>query len=882
MNKKSTLLAAVLMAVSSLTVSAAEITPDKCEKGNYYYLKTTDNKYLSLFASKTDSVVVEVFSGDVQADDIPSRDLALWEITEIKTSDSDIVHYQIKNKKTKAVLSFDPNSDKVLPVLGEGANKWNFTSGRLVAKYGDNKDLSLSLKGGDDKDKDAIVFSGTSNLTFDIIKPESGIVLKAKDLKPGFGSLKLSFKESFQKNIFDGEELIIRDDEEDPGFVTIQIKGKEKAENGKDLFVGIDTLSIEPTNAKGAFGAIFKLDSTYVKDDLHSIGNKNFQKFKFKIDLNNDSLAMYVLGAPDIENKLASEISYARIVYTSLNKINYLTVGDKENGSSYNGQGMPPFIAIQRETPSSIAKSGVYFLKSASKVKNGGKYIKGYNQITKEVEIMEGTPSVYLAEGQWYVKAGTGLYDGMYSIVDRATDSNILMKGEVFAVKDMPNTYTLGASGGSITFEYQKDVDLNNKYLGSAYYSKEDLANKGYVLNLIPNGMNESELYVIDSESRLQIKSAEVSDAVTFKLEPVETTVVGGAKSLQDTISMVSYQLVSRFDETYVGQEAGSTKFTLGEAVTKFQFLSASTGDKYAMKIVDKDKYVSSDAGTSDMQESSDVVYFKLQEVEAPKYAAFETGHKRFTSDAKSLTMNTLNMFAELKVEGQEILKSTYEKDNFSLKLIKSKASTPEMPLYFITTVMANDVAKAEVEQTRYYMVPGRDSASVAGNEDKYMFDDKYRVHFIAGDDIENMKDATKNPALFALKVTESGNYLLESYQEMNLSDEEKADAAAVPYVGISNNVVVMSNKGIEFSLADAPSPVANESIEAPTTIKVIGGNGEFQIRNAGGKKVTLSNILGQTIGSRFISSDNESVQTARGVVIVSVEGDKAYKVIVK
>lgn len=144
------------------------------------------------------------------------------------------------------------------------------------------------------------------------------------------------------------------------------------------------------------------------------------------------------------------------------------------------------------------------------------------------------------------------------------------------------------------------------------------------------------------------------------------------------------------------------------------------------------------------------------------------------------------------------------------------------------------------------------------------------------------MKDATKNPALFALKVTESGNYLLESYQEMNLSDEEKEKAAAVPYVGISNNVVVMSNKGIEFSLADAPSPVANESIEAPTTIKVIGGNGEFQIRNAGGKKVILSNILGQTIGSRFISSDNESVQTARGVVIVSVEGDKAYKVIVK
>lgn len=865
MNKKSTLLAAVLMAVSSLTVSAAGITPDKCEKGNYYYLLTGTDKYLSLDGLKADSVITKAL-GKLDETTIAHRDSALWEITKMNVSGSDAVYYQIKNKKTKAILSFDPTSKE--PVLNEGANKWVITSSVFYAVYGDNEDKKLYLK----NDSKGIIFQEEGGDVFSVTKTDAKVQLKAEDINPNFASFKFAFGDQFEDNIFEGKELVAVDGEEE-GYVKLQVKGQDQ-EDEKDLFLGIDTTSLGLTGAKGAYGAVFALDSTYEKSEIHSVGNKGFQQFKFTKYLKNDSLAIEVLAAPNLTDK-GTIVSNVPVVYTTFNNKKYLTVGGEN-------QGVDVFFAVKQSTPASIAKSGVYFLKSASKEKNGGKYIKGYNQKTKEIETMEGTPSVYLAEGQWYVKAGAGLYDGMYSIVDRATDSNILMKGEVFAVKDMPNTYTLGASGDSITLEYQKDVDLNNKYLGSAYYSKEDLANKGYVLNLIPNGMDESELYVIDSESRLQIKTAEMSDAVTFKLEPVETTVVGGAKSLQDTISRVSYKLVSRFDETYVGQKAESTKFTLGEDITEFQFLSASTGDKYAMKIVDKDKYVSSDAGTSDMQESSDVVYFKLQEVEAPKYAAFETGHKRFTSDAKSLTMNTLNMFAELKVEGQEILKSTYEKDNFSLKLIKSKASTPEMPLYFITTVMTNDVAKAEVEQTRYYMVPGRDSASVAGNEDKYMFDDKYRVHFIAGDDIENMKDATKNPALFALKVTESGNYLLESYQEMNLSDEEKADAAAVPYVGISNNVVVMSNKGIEFSLADAPSPVANESIEAPTTIKVIGGNGEFQIRNAGGKKVILSNILGQTIGSRFISSDNESVQTARGVVIVSVEGDKAYKVIVK
>lgn len=91
-----------------------------------------------------------------------------------------------------------------------------------------------------------------------------------------------------------------------------------------------------------------------------------------------------------------------------------------------------------------------------------------------------------------------------------------------------------------------------------------------------------------------------------------------------------------------------------------------------------------------------------------------------------------------------------------------------------------------------------------------------------------------------------------------------------------------MSNNGVEFSIENAPAPVANEEIEAPNTVKVIGGVGEFSIRNAHGKKITVSNILGQTIATRVVSSDYVTVPTTRGVVIVSVDGDQAYKVIVK
>lgn len=58
MNKKSTLLAAALMAVSSFTANAAsdgEVNPEEWTAGNYYYLKVGNN-FLSLSGERSDSL----------------------------------------------------------------------------------------------------------------------------------------------------------------------------------------------------------------------------------------------------------------------------------------------------------------------------------------------------------------------------------------------------------------------------------------------------------------------------------------------------------------------------------------------------------------------------------------------------------------------------------------------------------------------------------------------------------------------------------------------------------------------------------------------------------------------------------------------------------
>ena len=75
--------------------------------------------------------------------------------------------------------------------------------------------------------------------------------------------------------------------------------------------------------------------------------------------------------------------------------------------------------------------------------------------------------------------------------------------------------------------------------------------------------------------------------------------------------------------------------------------------------------------------------------------------------------------------------------------------------------------------------------------------------------------------------------------------------------------------------------PTANEDINA-TDVKVVAGNGNVTIFNAAGKTVAISNILGQTVAAQTITSDNATIAAPKGIVVVSIAGEKAVKAIVK
>lgn len=821
MNKKSTLLAAGLMAVSSLTVSAADVTEvpsvgsDQWVAGNYYYLKNNAGDYLAIYPENQDSVVL----ADEAASTKELADLALWEITYAGTETSSNV-YQFVNKKTKKTLSFAKNL-KADPTLKEGVDKWSFDEsgkGRITAKISSTETMTLS------RDKDnKVMFEGDIPMVLTVTAPRTDYPLKATDLGDGFSTFQLSFGDKIEGDIFSGKDLIAT---EKDGCLMLQEKGKEA-----EGYFGIDTLM-----TAGA-GYNFSLDS--IRGTVRP--NEAWKKFKFTADLKNDSLTMWVSKDPAGNTDV-------KVVYMQLGDKKVLTVSKKDEN-----KGIAPFITTSRGVPAKIATgTGVYFLKSASKGKDGGKYYYGDGFKAEK-------PSVNKLDGQWYIKEEGGLY----SIAVRKGTGFNLTKTEVFAVQGMANTFTFAGKTDSITVEYQ-NVDVNNKYLGSLYYTKEERVNNGYVLNLVPAGAETSSSYAFTSDSLLKITNGEAKDAVIFKLDSVDIEEVGGASALNDKVSILTYRLRSQFSDKYVAYDDEKKCLKISADADKalhFQFNVNVDGGKYDMEIVSTDygddKYITADSYSSNMILSKTPVYFNFVEMEAPEYASFDNGHKRLTYNNNSLVMNPNTLLAEMKIEGNDIAtKAGYEADNFSLWVEKAEELVDGKQLYLISS--ANPKVNATTD--RFYLAANDTLGEI-------------RAVFAYNDTI---KTAKGSHALFAFKTAEDGGFYLENQTELGKAD-------GVPYVGMVNGFAVMQkDPTAAFEVESASAPVANENITEAVTVRLIGSVGEFTIQNAAGKKITISNILGQTIGTRYISSDYVTVPTARGVIIVSVEGDKAYKVIVK
>lgn len=832
MNKKFTLLAAALMTVGTFTAaSAASDVPSKeWTVGNYYYLKTTDDSYLALDGTKADSVIVKKFvSSDVTKAAIDS---ALWQISDKQTT-LGVTTYKLTNKVTQQVLSFAAKANANTN-LALGVDRWVLSENGSTIKgfYDGDKTLELVVTEG----KLSLTTGGGT--TFNVKAPESAFPLNAQQLGNGFSVFQLKFGDIYDGTIFAGKDLLAKDITGKAGYVTLQAKGDESYANGVAKYFGVDTLKSTISGARDVFGYKFALDSTRTNVKP----NEACQQFKFTIDLKNDSLAMFVAGTP-FDNDTV------RVVYASVEATKVLTVSKVKDGGVVE-QGSVPYITLSKGTPTTIPTgTGVYFLKRANKDANEGRYYVTSNTY------MDDKPSVNLAKGQWYIKET----NGKYSIVDRSENTTFAsLNSEAFAVQGMANTYTFGSSTDSVTIEFQP-VNLNDHYLGSLYFTENELNDNGYVLNLISGTTGVSNIYAYTTDSILKGKVGDAKDAAIFKLIPSDTVSAGGAVTLGDELFVISYKLKGLFNSDTITAQSDSLKFSKSESALSFKFISDATAEKYAM-LSSTNQYVGMNVNTSCVQLSEKAAYVNLEAVDAPEYASFASAHKRLAYNNNALAMNPLNFFAEMKDEGNPITKANYEADNFSL-WVEQDTVIAGKQLYFISSGVANG-GKAEAN-IRYYLA-AKDTTRAGIDADTYAM-------FISHDSIKTMKN---NPALFAFKTAEEGGYYLENQKELNENGK--------PYVGVVNGFAVMqATPSAAFEVQTASAPTANEEMNV-SEIKVISNDGQVIVTNASGKMITLSNILGQIIGVRRANSEYFSMPATSGIVLVTVEGDATYKVIVK
>ena len=838
MNKKFTSLAAALMVAG--TLSAETISIDKLgTTDDYCYLKM-NNLALSLYGGKADSVVVKTIEEENMTK--AQLDSALWQIVD-KQIVNGVATYQIRNKATNAYLAFAPK-DKPVPVLDfsdKSINRWQMDGNKLRGYYpGEETYLTIDVE----SEKFAIAKGGAgSDVSFET--PAANLALDAEQIGNGFSVFQLVFGDKYEGNIFEGKELIAKDLED--GYVSLLVKGDEAFPDGKSKFLGVDTTSVTIAGASDVFGANFKADSTYkALAGVHTVGNANFQQFKFTIDLKNDSIAMYVKAAPDVNGESLEEVAGGvRVVYAQTGNKKVLTVSKvKDNGTVE--QGALPLITSRQGTPTTLPDGdGVYYLKSVSKDAEGGKYYVAYKDHEGVFFGGDSVPVLTHPRGQWIVKEN----NGKYTIVDRESNTALVQNKQIFEVSGMEGAYLIDQDTISVK---QVGVDLKDKFIGSFAPTEQDLVDKGYYMNFFLSTHGVSELYMYTNDSILKGSAVDMN---LFKLYPVDTTVVAGAKLLGDEISEITYEVGGYFVDGKIAKNGEKgLKFSTSADALRFRFRINPAGlTQYAM-MTEEGKYVGIDIHSSNLQLTDQRTEVNFAPEDAPEYASFEAGHKRISVDGNSLVMNPLNRFAQMKAEGSEITKAVYEKDNFSL-WVEPDTVVAGKQLYFISSV---------VDGTRYYL--SFKDTTVNG-----ISAEAYKNAMFLPDTIKTVKDS---PALFAFKVNEHGGYILENQQQLKGGD--------YPYVGISGNSVVLERfASVAFEVQTASAPTANEEMNV-SEIKVISNDGQVIVTNASGKMITLSNILGQTIGVRRANSEYFSMPATSGIVLVTVEGDTTYKVIVK
>lgn len=824
-------------------------------------------------------------------------DSALWDMQIVRIETGNDTVCTFTNKATKQMLSFAKSATATAKIAA-GVNEFVFKSGKaLYAKVADNKILAYKMGAGamanSVDDATPLTDSTAFNLKLTTVEELTG------------------YAETFQFEFAGKESNIFTESELIPTLVPgttkfkFQQKGKETSAAGTKpaQYITIDTASYSGTVKTPKF----QLDTVVAANDARymQMGNAGLQSFNVWMNLGNDSIFMLTdsLVTFDINGKYSIVEATAGSKYL----LGYKTLANSNEVLTIDSvQVIAPFITIKKGDPVKLAGgTGVYslmFKGTGGNAANDGKYLT-YDGSSYVYNAPVATP--YAAYTQMYVKDHE---DGTYSIQSREATTVVTSTGlngetlgeaiaPVYKNKEVLYVVKDAAAGvyrlGTDTVLFTKlDVDMADKSTGYKFYTKEEMGYGSIAFRLISKAADDVYMSTVQ-DSIINGAKSTFEDALQLRLSSdgynnLADTVLYGARTLGDTLMRVSYSMERPYkaDSKFFATNTGVTKMAVdADSVQRYFFVADINGNGY--QIVKSninpvntttwlaDSSIVMNASTLDVAYDKLVAakqtVFAIEGGQAPTYAKVARGHYNISMGYDMLT-NVEGAAKFMRVNDE--LKAALTADDFAL---------------YIDTAYVD--RGSDNTNYGYYIYKGAtvDNDTVIGNaltiggaaQGLSVVGDS--ASFVATRVVKDSIWYAATKANEPIQVTSENNKSVMMFKVVGDAYVITPMNAPTQTLSVVNGTVIFSSHvaAQPITFETASTPTGNEGIDADNTISVVAGEGNVTVYGAAGKKVIVSNVLGQKT-TIVATSDSEVIAAPQGVVIVAVEGEAAVKAVVK
>ena len=684
--------------------------------------------------------------------------------------------------------------------------------------------------------------------------------------------------------------------------------------DGKQAYLSVDTNYV----ARNERYFSFKADTltTVGKEEENTVvaaKEKNIYLFAFQLQVAPEKIAGDEVTVntfmPDVNNldgtwyKEGFKATNAVVVIRSLAKTHreVSVAADKTDPAYYNST--ITIKQVVRET-AKLEKGTPYYVKSLKK-----------EYETKPYYMMTSTTGDKLAHSaikyanvpaaQWFVSSADD-DASKYAIANR--DFNLeLVKAQKFYVIDAEKQI-YEVEGDTIQLEEVKAIPAGYKNL-----SKEAIDNQTYKLTAT-NFANPTKTFYLtmntdssvvmtdDAESSLEFKmktnAAENLKDATLKANKYNGEVYFGNDTLFLTMSASNKVVLTK---KATKNEADLTLRRTSDKAAQYEILwrTAEDARNTAKKVaVDQNGYVVVVGPTEitnwafDLEAATIDIYHKF--ADAPKNVIISL----MNDEASKVT--AVKPFAEIKRTGLE-LKAAATDNDFVLGLDTAYVEREDNFRYAYYITKAVDTEKVGAFDRKAYMVSYKDSVDQKRSNDtiQYSQENLTRVGFVYANRVENasgdslaierLPKAAKSDTLDIAAKMGYSNATWAFVEDEKAGDYYRIEVAASKdaakqYVSYLNGILVLGDKDQAqlFAIKDTElAPTDNDNVSV-SEVSVIASEGKVTISGAAGKKVVISNMLGQVKANTILASDSETIAVPAGVVVVAVEGEEAVKAIVE